>query len=159
MTEDIDGNDSSNSNKAEPEVLERLEGERDGEGIQTLVALVSQYTERPDLFLSEIEKHDPGFIARMNKAVEEHATQFRAGRYKFGQFQAYASLIVAVLAALIVLGTIIYAVSLGAGFFTILALVICYAVTQGGSRGFGRIVDGLVNLIAKFRDKKPNAEE
>lgn len=37
------------------------------------IALISQYTERPDLLIDTLEKHDPGFIARMNKKAEDRA--------------------------------------------------------------------------------------
>lgn len=49
---------------------EILPPEESGKDDQTagnyFLAQVSNYTNRPDLLIAEIEKHDPGFIKRMN---------------------------------------------------------------------------------------------
>ncbi len=46
-----------------------------GENLPSIPALVSDYTNRPDLFLAEVERHDPGFIMRMNQSSIEDAAQ------------------------------------------------------------------------------------
>ena len=63
------------------------------------LALVSNFTERPDLLIAEVEKHDPGFIKRMNGSAQSHSERFREVGFKFGRRQAYMSLTVQVIAA------------------------------------------------------------
>lgn len=121
---------------------------------QTLIAAISNYTERPDLVLAELEKHDPGFVRRMNAASEEHAKEERAARFKFGKVQAYTSLAVSVVAAFGVFGLIFYALFKSAGFFPLLALVLLYAVTQGGPAGFIRVIEALKNALSSKKDDK-----
>lgn len=117
------------------------------------LALVSNYTDRPDLLIAEIERHDPGFVRRMNANAEMNAQQQRASRFRFGQFQAYVSAGLAVIAALSVLtigGLLAWKGS--AGFGSLLGLAILYAVTQGGSSGFAKVIDATSRLIQRFKD-------
>jgi len=122
---------------------------------QTLLALVNNYTDRPDLLIAEIEKHDPGFVKRMNEAAEKDSAVSRAARFKFGKWQAYASLGVSVIAALALIGAVFYAISQGHGFGTLIALGAFYAITQGGSRGFSRLVEAVSELIGREKGEKP----
>lgn len=116
------------------------------------LALVSNYTERPDLFLAEVEKHDPGFTARMNKDAQERAQRTESARFAFSKFQAYSAVLVSIGAA----GALLYILfkvieSNKAGFWTILGLAIFYAITQGGLTGFERIA----HAVARIFDKTP----
>ena len=122
---------------------------------QTLLALVNNYTDRPDLLLAEIEKHDPGFIKRMNEASERDSSELRDARFHFGKAQAYTSLVVSVLAAFAVLGMGFLAIHKGAGFGTLIALGALYAISQGGTRGFSRLVDAVSHLIGRAKGEKP----
>lgn len=123
-----------------------------GRGTLNLLALVRNYTNRPDLFLSEVEKHDPGFIKRMNESFAAHSARLREGKFNFGERQAYTSLGIRVFAAVVVLGVFAYAVIAGsAGFLTIIALAIFYAVTQSGISGFSGIASALSKAVTRLR--------
>lgn len=111
------------------------------------LAQISNYTDRPDLLIAEIEKHDPGFVKRMNEASERDAAEFRKSRFRFGRAQAYAGLAVAVLAAISILGILSVAVWKNQGFWTILALGVVYAITQGGSQGFRSLIEGVQQML------------
>ena len=127
---------------------------------QTFLALVSNYTDRPDLLIAEIEKHDPGFVKRMNEASEEHAKEERESRFKFGRFQAYAGVGLSVVAAIAVLGILGLAVFKGTGFWVIVGLALFYAVTQGGSVGFSRLIDAVSHLVSRKQNgEKPEADK
>ena len=63
-----------------------------GSGELNILALIENYTNRPDLFLSEVEKFDPGFTKRFNESAHAHSEQLRNGKYRFGKWQAYTSL-------------------------------------------------------------------
>lgn len=124
-------------------------GEVDSVLNQTLIALVSNYTDRPDLLIGEIEKHDPGFVKRMNAAAEANAEEQRAARFKFGKRQAYTGLIVSVVAALVVLAGFILAIWFESGLSVILGIVAMYAVTQGGPGGFARMIEVISGYFTK----------
>lgn len=104
-----------------------------------ILALISHYTDRPDMFLTEVERHDPGFIKRMNASLKARSEKFRESRYNFGHRQAYASLALRIIAALAFIFLIGVAVYEANGFWTIIALVIAYSVSQGGPGGFLKI--------------------
>ena len=91
----------------------------EGSMLPSILALISNYTDRPDLFLAEVEKHDPGFTKRMNSSAERHSEQLRVGKYHFGKRQAYAALGVSALAAIAILAILAIAVWKGQGFWTI----------------------------------------
>lgn len=118
---------------------------------QNYLALVSNYTDRPDLLIAEIEKHDPGFVRRMNQASERDAKELRDERFKFGKIQAYAGLSVSVFAAGAVLFLIGVAVFKELGFWTIIALGLIYAITQGGSAGFMRLIESMSEMLRSKR--------
>ena len=120
------------------------------------LALISNYTERPDLFLAEIEKHDPGFIKRMNKSSEERADKDYNARFNFGRFQAYSSLGVAIGAAIVILAVLAFAVYKGMGsFWLIIGLAVFYAVSQGGTQGFLHIAKSISELFKKAPPTDP----
>ncbi len=119
------------------------------DGNTNWLALISNYTERPDLFLAEVEKHDPGFTARMNDDARIRAERDSIARFNFSRTQAYVSLGVAVIAAMMLLYTI-YSVAIKTGSFgSILALGAVYAITQGGSLGFSKLISTLSELVSK----------
>lgn len=122
---------------------------------QTWLAQVNNYTDRPDLLIAEIEKHDPGFVQRMNAAAEKDSAELRSARFKFGKVQAYVSLIISGFAALALLAAVFFALSRGAGMGSLLALGAFYAITQGGSRGFTRLVEAVSELIGRNKSDKP----
>ncbi|SMC60282.1 hypothetical protein [Primorskyibacter flagellatus] len=116
------------------------------------LAQISNYTDRPDLLIAEIEKHDPGFVKRMNEASEHDATEMRAERFKFGKVQAYSSMFLSTGAAIAILCVLTLAVALGhIGFGTIIALGIFYAITQGGSSGFAKLITSISRAVERLR--------
>lgn len=154
MTDDTDEDAAKNG-----EVLPPDNGEQRPDEIglnQTLLAVVSNYTDRPDLLIAEIEKHDPGFVKRMNEAAERDSAQLREARFKFGRFQAYSALAVSVVGALAMLAAVFFALYMKAGFGSILAIGIIYAITQGGTKGFSRLVEAISELIGKSKGDGPS---
>lgn len=113
------------------------------------LALISNYTERPDLFLAEVEKHDPGFVARMNKDSQERAERTEGARFVFSKRQAYTSLALALGAGIVIIATIAIVAIKGAGFWQIMALGVVFAITQGGSLGFEKIIEALAHLMGR----------
>lgn len=125
-------------------------------GSTEVLALIAHYTDRPDLFLETVEKHDPGFIKRMNENAEANAKEFRRSRFRFGRFQAYTSLAVQVIAALFtfaMLGFASYVDRLD--FLTIIAFTGFYAVAQGGRNGFVQIAKGIAGYFSGKRKDAP----
>jgi hypothetical protein len=153
LTDDKAGHIPKNGEILPPE--ERLAGSNEVDLDPMLLALVNNYTDRPDLFLAEIEKHDPGFIKRMNEASEKASAESRAARFHFGKVQAYAGLVVSVVAAFAILGAIYYAIHEGAGFGTLIAICAIYATTQSGPRGISRLVEAVSRLIGRTKGEKP----
>lgn len=122
---------------------------------QTWLAQVNNYTHRPDLLIAEIEKHDPGFVKRMNEASAKESAELRSARFAFGRIQSYASLVVSVISAMALLGAVFYAFSLGAaGMGSLLALSVFYAITQAGTRGFSRLVEAVSEMIGRWKGDK-----
>lgn len=144
--------EKSDGDEAKGEVLPP-EGSAAVEGATNILALVDNYTDRPDLLVAEIERHDPGFVKRMNASSEAHSESYRTERLTFGKNQAYVALGVAAVAALAILVFVGIAVVRGAGFWTIIALAVFYAVTQGGPGGFARLIEGCVDAIKRFSGK------
>jgi hypothetical protein len=121
-----------------------------------IAAQITQYTERPDLLLETLEKHSPGFIQDMVERARRLSDREAEGRFYFGKHQAYAGVTVAVVAAFSILGAVVYSVVTGkTGFWTIIALGIFYAITQGGLAGFSKIADAVGRLIEKFKHDGP----
>lgn len=115
-----------------------------------LTALISHYTDRPDLFLAEVEKHDPGFIKRMNAAAEEDATELRKSRFKFGKIQAYASLGIKIIAVLVIL-LVVFLNADSLSFWNLVALILFFAVAQSGSTGFVEIAKSVADAIRNLK--------
>lgn len=146
--------DEGHKDQKQVEVLDPLPPDGAG-GTAEVLAIIANYTERPDLLLEVVEKHDPGFIKRMNENAEAGAAEFRQSRFRFGRFQAYTTLLVQVAAALAILGFVGYALVQGKlNFSLLLAFAVFYAVAQGGRGGFMEIARGLAALLSgKGRDK------
>ena len=123
-------------------------GGKDESAANFYLAQVSNYTDRPDLLIAEIEKHDSGFVKRMNAASERDASQRRDARFKFGKIQAYSGLAVSVISAVSLLVIIGIAVWFDRGFWSIVGLGLVFAITQSGSHGFSRLVEGVRDLVA-----------
>jgi hypothetical protein len=137
------------------EVLDPLPPDGAG-GTADVLAIISNYTERPDLLLEVVEKHDPGFIKRMNQNAEKYAEEFRQSRFRFGRSQAYATLAVQVIAALAILFFIWTALDQKLlNFWMLLGFAVIYAVAQGGRSGFLEIARGLASLLGHKGNEKP----
>jgi hypothetical protein len=65
-----------------------------------------------------------------------------------------------VVAAIAVLGILGLAVFKGTGFWVIVGLALFYAVTQGGSVGFSRLIDAVSHLVSRKQNgEKPEADK
>lgn len=146
--------DDDHRDQKKIEVLDPLPPEGAG-GSAEVLAIFANYTERPDLLLEVVEKHDPGFIKRMNQNAETGAAEFRQSRFRFGRFQAYTTLAVQVISALAILGFVGYSLVSGTlNFWLLIAFAVFYAVAQGGRGGFMEIARGLAALLSgKGNDK------
>lgn len=114
-----------------------------------IAASITQYTERPDLLIDALERHDPGFVQRMNDDARSMAKETRKSRHRFGEAQAYTGLVVSVIMALGILGALFYAISKeSAGFWFVISLVGLLAVSQGGRIGFLSIIEGIRSLLS-----------
>ena len=119
-----------------------------------IAANIHQYTERPDLLIAEIEKHDPGFIKQLNKRALEFSDKTRKARFDFGKRQAYVSLFVSSVSAIAVLAAMFYLIYRGdAGIGTFLGIGAVFAITQGGPGGFTKIIQACEKAISKMRGK------
>ena len=118
------------------------------------LAVISQYTERPDLLIDTLEKHDPGFVKRMNAAAQNRAEKSSAARFRFGQIQAYVGLGIASIASLLVIGALFFMIFLGhTSILAILGLAVFFAVTQGGASGFMTIIRSIATMVGKGSSK------
>lgn len=117
---------------------------------QILLAEVKNYTDRPDLFLETIERHDPGFIKRLNADAEDHAGKLRHSTFNFGRFQAYTVLFVQVVLSFVTIGVLAMAVIYGqAGASTIISLGIVLAIILSGPSGFGAIAETIERWLTR----------
>lgn len=122
------------------------------------IALISQYTERPDLLIDALERNDPGFVKRMNSKAEARSDRMSDARFWFGGIQAYTGLFISVLAALTVLGLLAYSVVINGGaFWLTIAFAAFFAVSQGGPSGFAEMCKGIADFFRKG-SSKPNDE-
>ena len=137
-------NDDDPRQVPDPEIL----GPVPEEPQASIIALISQYTERPDLLIAELERHDPGFVRGMNKRGADIADKTREATFRFGQFQAYTSLVLQVVAAFVLLGITASSFIRGdASFWTVIALIVFYAVSQSGVTGFVELTRGLARAL------------
>ncbi|MBO0664172.1 hypothetical protein [Jiella flava] len=137
-----------------PELLLPKEGALPPNVYADIAAQINQYTDRPDLLLETIERHDPGFIKTVNDEAKAFQRIFRLSRFRFGRFQAYTALSISVLAAVAIFGIIAYLAFLGKlTVWMIVAFAIFYAVTQSGIGGFLKIAQHLAELLKSFGGK------
>lgn len=119
-----------------------------------IAAQITNYTDRPDLLLEVMEKHDPGFIKGMNDEAREFSARFRLSRFRFGRFQSYAGVIVSVAVALAILYIIyLMAVAGALTFWHLVGFGILYAVTQSGPSGWMQVIKQIVNLVKGVNGK------
>ena len=117
---------------------------------QNILALISNYTERPDLFFEALEKHDPGFIKRTIHNAEVNAEKTRNAAFSFSRVQAYVALLTQVVTVIAILYLVYLHVSGGEPeFWIIIALAVFFAVSQGGKGGFISIAKGIADLLRK----------
>ena len=116
-------------------------------------ALVQNYTNRPDLLIAEIEKHDPGFVSRMNESSLAHSGRQRQDKLTFAKLQAYTALLLQVAAGLALLASMSYAVisEHGGLLWTAIGLALFYGVAQSGSSGFSKIAASFEKITEKFK--------
>lgn len=74
--------DDQTPTAAEPEILTGNPPDS-SEGTALLLAHVTNFTQRPDLFLAEVEKHDPGFTKRINEHIHRNSERERETRFFF----------------------------------------------------------------------------
>lgn len=145
--------DSGNDSKDGEYIAKQdQEGKSGGDIYAEIAAQITHYTDRPDLFLEVIEKHDPGFIKEMNKHAKEMQTRYSESRFTFGKVQAYTSLGVSVVAAIVIFACLVMLILGGhAGFWVIIALAVFYSISQGGRTGFLRIIKAVEGAINRIR--------
>lgn len=119
-----------------------------------IAAQITHYTDRPDLLLEVIEKHDPGFIKGMNEEAREFSKTYRESRFRFGRFQSYASAIIAFIVALVIV-FIIYSLAMKGDLtaWHLVGFAIFYAVTQSGPSGFMKVVSQIVGIVKGVNGK------
>ena len=161
------------------EVMPADDRKKDGIGQidVNIQALINNYTNRPDLLIAEIEKHDPGFVARMTASAAAHGDRQRQDKLTFAKMQAYTALGLQVIAGLVLqhahgrpdqaaqtehhrgvegngeLASIAYAVMSEHGnlFWTIIGLALFYGVAQSGSAGFSNIASSIGRVVERFK--------
>ena len=149
---------SSSSSTTKPktgEVLDREPAAANGAVGDNYIALISQYTERPDLLIDALERHDPGFIKKMNEIAAARADRMSGAKFWFGGVQAYAGLFVSVAAAAVLLASIVFMVVNGKiEFWSVIALAVFSAVTQRGPSGFVELCKGIADYFRQPPNKK-----
>ena len=121
-----------------------------GAATQILLAEVKNYTDRPDLFLETVERHDPGFIKRLNADAQTHAGKLRHSTFNFGRFQAYTVLFVQVVLSFATIGVLAMAVIYNqAGASTIISLGVVLAIILSGPSGFGAIAETIERWLTR----------
>lgn len=113
-----------------------------------IAAQINQYTDRPDLLLEVVEKHDPGFVKEMNNEARQFSRKYRTSRFRFGRVQSYTGLAVSVGAAALLLYVIyLLAMTRQLGFWNLVALGIVFAIAQSGTTGFLKVVNQIADII------------
>ena len=119
------------------------------------IANIAQFNERPDLMITLIEEHNPGFIKRTTDNIEIFDQEFRQKRFKFGDKQAYTSLIVRWI------GIVICSIFSGfviwfdiVGFWNTTLIILILAGTQSGFSGFNAVVVAFSELIYRFKRRE-----
>jgi len=130
----------------ETDILSPNEDERTGNiTIQTII----QNTDRPEELFKVFEEHSPGFIENMRKRVELFSEKSMESRFKFSERQAYTTLCLRVLASIAILLLMWYALSKDLGLFSLLALIIFFAVAQSGTQTWREIGKAIAKYISR----------
>ena len=156
MTTDNDNSSDASADKVEVIPTSEIELEKSPQGeprttdiYAEITTYLTQYTDRPDLLLNVIEQHDPGFIKSVNESAKKFSEEARDSRFRFGKIQAYSGLSVSIIAAAVVLIALVYLIYTGnISFLNFVGLAVFYAITQGGSGGFIRIIKACEKLIS-----------
>lgn len=115
-----------------------------------IIAQINQYTERPDLLIDAIERHDPGFVKQLNKEGREFSRRERNSRFHFARIQAYASLILHWITTVFILVIALLAVIKGyASLPVLVGIAILFAVNRAGVSGAMKIVDQISTVIGR----------
>lgn len=115
----------------------------------------ADYTERPDILIDALEKHDKGFVKKLNRITLDDLEKDKNDRFLFSKRQAYISLGISSIAAIALLGLAFYMVFKGIiGFLPFLGLAVFYAVTQSGFEGLGAIAAALAKAVLKVTGKE-----
>lgn len=119
-----------------------------------IAAQITHYTDRPDLLLEVIEKHDPGFIKGMNDEARSFSKKYRTSRFRFGRFQSYSGVVVAIVVALAIM-YVIYELAKSGNLtgWHLIGFAVLYAVTQSGPSGWIKIVNQIVNIAKGMNGK------
>lgn len=161
MTESEADDDSDGTSDNVPEYIPESESDSESAGgnfYADIAANITQYTDRPDLLLAETEKHDPGFIKAFNEAARQYSNRNRQERFKFGKIQSYVGLSVSAIAALAVIAALFYLISQEqAGIWSFIGLGIFYAITQGGTGGFSKIIKACEKAIVRVKGHQDNS--
>ena len=131
----------------EPDILPPNEDEQTG-GI-TIIQAIFQSIDRPEELLKVIEEHSPGFIKSLIKRAEIFSEKSMESRFKFGERQAYTALCLRVLATIASFFFIWYALSKDLGLFSLLALIIFFAVAQSGTQTGREIGKAIAKHISR----------
>lgn len=139
----------SSVSKPKSEILSASDN-RTAESV-SIRALIQNFSDGTADTLEAIEKHDPGFIKRYVRQIETFAKKSHEERESFAKFQAYGNWFLKIIAAIFIFYMVWYVITLELGawanFSTLIALVIFYSITQGGSAVWRRIAEALANRI------------
>jgi|GEM_PF-6736184 len=114
--------------------------------------ILAQYQERPDLLIEALEKHDPGFVQRMNKLTEERTARSSDATLRFQEWQAYFIIGLSVLGVCFLLGLFSVLAYQGKINLTVgLLIIILISVIQSGPSGLMAISGAVVRLIDRMK--------
>ncbi|XDZ65121.1 hypothetical protein AB8880_09310 [Alphaproteobacteria bacterium LSUCC0684] len=114
--------------------------------------ILAQYQERSDLLIEALEKHDPGFVQRMNKMTEEKTARSHESILRFHERQAYVIIVLSVVGVVFLLGLFAVLALQGNIDFTVgLLIIILISVIQSGPGGLMAIASAVVRLIDRIR--------
>lgn len=140
-------NPAQSTETPEPNILPPEEDEQSSN--ITIIQTIIQHTEKPEKVLEVLEEHSPGFIKRTIQKTETFSEKSMESRFKFGERQVYTALFLRVLAAIAIFLLAGVAIFKGSNFFTLFALVIFYAVAQGGTQTWRKIGNAIAEYISR----------
>jgi len=114
--------------------------------------ILAQHQERPDLLIEALEKHDPGFVQRINKLTEEKTARSNDSILRFHERQAYAIVAISVVGVVFLLGLFAVLAYQGKIDFTLgLLTIILISVIQSGPSGLMAISSAVARLIDRIK--------